>query len=170
MTDQITPATKRGPRPRDPIQRFWSKIDKNGDNGCWLWIGSFGGDPIDGKRYGYLWDGRKHQRAHRISWELNNGPIPKGMFVCHRCDNPPCVNPAHLFIADNKSNLADMTAKGRRVSVPTPGVKNYFAKLTEDQVKEIRASSMRPFALAKAYGISYQNVWSIKARKRWKTL
>lgn len=94
------------------VERFWSRV-KRGD-GCWEWQGG-------SNQYGYgLFtrrgcDTKVTRVASRISWELAHGPIPQGMVVCHKCDNPPCVNPDHLFIGTHLDNMRDMVAKGRSV-------------------------------------------------------
>src|SRR5678816_2871477 len=102
----------KGPQPKPLSERFWSKVDQSGD--CWIWTahhlssgyGLIGtGSMRDGTRRGSL--------AHRVSWELAYGTIPDGLFVCHRCDNPSCVRPDHLFLGTCKDNAADSVAKGR---------------------------------------------------------
>jgi len=82
---------------------------------------------------------RKHVLAHRYSWDLANGPIPDGMQVCHQCDNPSCVNPAHLFLGSNQDNVTDMVAKDR----VQRGMRHHKAKLTDDQVEQIRVRLVR---------------------------
>lgn len=100
--------TKR--TPIDPETRFWAKVDRTDD--CWTWTAA-----TTGSGYGRF--GHQNARggwvaAHRFAYELANGPIPDGMFVCHKCDNPPCVNPSHLFLGTHQDNMRDMDAKGRR--------------------------------------------------------
>lgn len=91
-------------------KRFWPKVKMGA--GCWEWTGSAGE-----KGYGYLHSGgkveRKPLRAHRVSWEIHNGSIPDGLWVLHRCDNPRCVRPDHLFLGDRSDNMRDCAAKGR---------------------------------------------------------
>ena len=87
------------------VDRFWSKVEKS--DSCWLWTGS------TSKKYGQITVDGKRIRAHRFSYTLQRGPIPSGLFVCHTCDVPHCVNPDHLFLGTNRDNLRDMTKKNR---------------------------------------------------------
>lgn len=93
------------------VERFWPKVDQTGGpDACWPWTRSLF---RRGLPYGqFQWRGRPHV-AHRIAWMLTNGEIPEGMKVCHRCDNPPCCNPSHLFLGDQSANERDKVAKGR---------------------------------------------------------
>lgn len=92
---------------KDLTVKFWSFVEKT--ESCWLWRGG-----LHQKGYGSMGDGDgSHVRAHRYSYLLHFGPIPKGKMVCHKCDNPPCVNPEHLFLGTAQSNMDDMIQKGR---------------------------------------------------------
>ena len=132
--------------PRD-IARFWKHTDRAGADECWIWKASrrkFGYGQI-----GIYHDGRiRVVQAHRLSWELHHGMIPDGLFVCHQCDNPPCVNPAHLFLGTPADNSADAQWKGRTVQIAP--------QFTLDQVKDIRrryrAGETRA-AIASSFGV-----------------
>lgn len=115
-----------------PEEKFWHYTDKRGSAECWLWTGSLS------KGYGFFTvkGTRARVPAHRFSWELHNGPIPDGLLVRHKvCDNPPCVNPAHLDVGTHGDNSRDMVDHNRS----TAGERHGNAVLTEDDVREIRA-------------------------------
>lgn len=141
------------------IARFWRKLDKSGD--CWPWIGE-----KSPEGYGQMTTPYGNIRAHRLSWTIANGKIPDGLLVCHTCDNPPCVNPAHLWLGTNLDNRADMVAKGRQVR----GEQNGFSKLTDAKVREIRA--LLPFEnnakIAARFQISDSQIRRIRHGWIWK--
>lgn len=160
------------------IARFWSKVDKSaGPDGCWLWAGSIH------DRYGRFKISGRLCLAHRVSVELNGGCIPDGMYVCHHCDNPACVNPDHLFIGSAKDNKHDCIAKGR---MPTgdnhwtrrrpeclahpKGELHGGAKLTAEDVIAIRseyAAGRLMRELSAQFGICVPQVHEIVRRKAW---
>ena len=141
---------------------FWDSVKKLSPKGCWLWTGAKVG------KYGACRRTAGENRAHRAAWALANGPIPKGLFVCHRCDNPPCVNPGHLFLGTVYDNNADMVAKGRNVG--PKGEIQHRAAVTEQDVLAIRAAALEGVgqrALARKYGVSQNCIWHILKRKTW---
>jgi hypothetical protein len=110
--------------------------------------------------------------AHRLIWEIVNGPIPSGMVVCHKCDNPACVRPDHLFLGTQAENLDDMRFKGRHYNPPVlRGAAGTNAKLSEDNVREIRRlaaeTDLTQKAIGEKFGITQGTVWNIINRKTW---
>jgi hypothetical protein len=131
------------------------------ENGCIEWHGS-----ANGKGYGMMvYKGRIHA-AHRVSWQEHRGEIPSGLLVLHRCDNPRCVNPEHLFLGTNQDNMNDMKKKGRQY---TPkGEEHKRSKLTWDAVRHIRTSGEGQKALALRFNVTEQTIWWVKSGKGWK--
>ena len=128
-------------------------------NGCWNWTGS--------KRngYGLINRGNKTLSAHRVAYTAFKGEeIPAGMVVRHTCDNPSCINPAHLVLGTQAENIADRDARGRR---DVRGEQIGTSKLTREQVEEIKASDLTGVALAKKFGVSTSAVSLIKNNKSW---
>ena len=150
-----------------PLERFWKRVDRLGPNDCWNWLGS-----RTPRGYGVtrLWGPERRFMigAHRVAWLLENGSLPSGRYVCHHCDNPPCCNPAHLFLGTPKDNLDDMYRKGRQ-RIPL-GENRAFAKLTSAQVKEIRARCARgelQREVGKLFGVGQPRISTIVNRKKW---
>lgn len=181
--------------------RFWAKVNKQGalhcvlKTRCWEWTAA-----TDGRGYGTfkVMNPRRQICAHRMSWELENGPIPRGdgyhgACVLHRCDNPVCVRPAHLFLGTVGDNVRDMFAKGRSKTLLIPGHSlspkgddhwarrcpgrvrrgsgHGLSKVTEDDVRKIRrlyaAGEKTQVELGRVFGISHVAVGMIVRRKTW---
>lgn len=146
--------------------RFWAKVEKRGPGGCWEWTAyrdphGYGRISVGGAQGGM-------QLASRVAWELEHrSPVGCG-HVCHRCDNPPCVNPAHLFLGDPATNSADMVAKHRQMH----GGRHVNAKLTEELVLQLRAEyaagGISQRALAAAHGVSQSALGNALRGKTWK--
>jgi hypothetical protein len=153
-------------------ERFWEKVDRRGRDECWPWTAA------SRHRFGY---GTFHVSAaegtvgaHRLAYELERGPIPPGMSVLHRCDNPPCCNPGHLFLGTPADNTADMDAKGRSRRLVPPGERNPNARLSAADVREIRrayqaAPGVRA-ELARRYGVTPRTIWAVATRRTWRHL
>jgi len=142
-------------------ERIESKVEKIPEAGCWIWMGA-----TQVRGYGELISHNRKHLAHRASYEVFVGLIPEGMNVCHSCDNVYCVNPAHLFLGTQKQNLQDMASKGRS----TRGQRNPMAKLTEEEVKDIKyflSIGINDFDIAKQYEVTRGAINLIKQGKRW---
>lgn len=165
-------------RTRTPVpteKRFWAKVDKRRPNECWEWKAF-----RDKQGYGSVWDSERGRMAaaHRMAFELTYGSLPQkapgtmgavGTVVCHTCDNPPCVNPAHLFAGTQADNNADKVSKGRQPS--NAGERNPKAKLTAVDIRAIRrgftGSHGEKMAIARKWSISSGHVSKILAGDVW---
>ncbi len=144
------------------VERWNHYVPERG-TGCWEWAGN-----RDPNGYGRLNVGNTPALAHRIAWELFQGPLTPEDHICHRCDNPPCVRPEHLFKGDHGMNMADKMRKKRHRYGVSRGEKHGCAVLTEAQAREIKASGLSHKACAAQYGVSYQTVWEIRKGVSWK--
>lgn len=145
---------------------------RNVETGCLEWTGS-----KHNQGYGKIWDGQRVDFAHRLAWALANGPIPEGMCVCHKCDNPACVAVDHLFLGTMADNMADKKAKGRarsgghlRKGIPSSirGEKHPKSKITAAQAQAIFRDTRATATIARQYGISWSLVRGIKLRRNWR--
>lgn len=143
-----------------PFESRWI-LDQR--TGCHVWQAN-----RDKDGYGKITINRVSMRAHRVSFARVFGEIPPGAMVCHRCDNPPCVNPEHLFLGTAQENAADQIAKGRRQFYR--GSAHGCAKLTDRDVLEIRAASGAQREIADRFGVSRGLVGRIQRGERWKHL
>lgn len=145
------------------IARFWSRADKRGPDECWPWCGS-----LNTGGYGQFVAQGVSVMAHRASYIINIGPIPDGLCVCHHCDNRSCVNPAHFFAGTVGDNMRDRTAKGRQR--PQMGEKNLMARLTEDDVRTIRArlKVQKLRDVANEFNVSLGAIAGIKYGTNWR--
>lgn len=154
--------------------RFWNHIGNKTERGCILWNGKkMPHSPTSYGGYGLIGGSKKKGKrqgdflAHRLSFELMVGPIPSGLCVLHRCDNPPCINPVHLFLGTRQDNVADCVSKGRNRA--GRGEQKHTAKLTVRDVLDIRATPNPDFsALAAKHGITRGSIWNIINRRTWK--
>lgn len=148
-------------------EKFWPRVDTSGD--CWIWTGArqsqgYGMVQVrTGERVGTV-----SKLTHRVAYHLARGPFPDHLHVLHKCDNPPCCNPAHLFLGTAADNAADKVAKGRARAVH--GEAHQSAKLTATDVLEIRrrvSSGEMQSVVASAFKVSRASIWQIVHRKHW---
>lgn len=128
------------------------------ESGCIRFTGH-----LDGEGYGRIMVARVKYMAHRLSYSLNNGPIPDGYVVRHKCDNPSCINPEHLEVGTQADNIADKVSRGRQARGSGVG----RAILTEESVREIRSSPLKVSELSTLYGVSVVSIRNILRRKTW---
>jgi len=170
----MRPFTESGTSP-PYASRFWSKVRKSAT--CWNWIATKNADG-----YGNFRSGSRVLKAHRVSYELTHGPIPEGLFICHHCDNPACVNPSHLFLGTNRDNVVDMYSKGRGNSPRgkrhgaythperlSRGERHGMAKLDDDKVRAIRILAVEYMQtdIARHFGIGGSAMSAIVRGRTW---
>lgn len=155
-------------RKRIPVEeRLYRGIDTTdtSDN-CWEYNGY---KPRGSKSYGYIQIEGRAKIAHRVSYELNKGEIPKGYVVMHSCDNPCCINPAHLSVGTNKDNSQDMVRKGRHKY--NIGAESYNTKFKDEDIIEIRKKLLDGKSISsvsREYGVSWPCIQDIKLKRTWK--
>lgn len=156
---------KPGELQRSLWDRFHDKISPEPNSGCWLWTGA-----VKELGYGVIGRGTRQQgtvKAHRAAYELYKGEISAGKIVCHKCDNPACVNPDHLFLGTLADNMRDCVKKGRNFIPDNRGERASWAKLTYDAVSHIRTKSLPGTQFAKMYGVSKSAIYEIWRGKNW---
>lgn len=129
------------------IKSFWAKVNIRGPDDCWEWTGA-----VNGRDYGRFYVGDKTVYAHRLAWELTSSSIPKGKLVLHKCDNPTCCNPDHLYVGTHCDNMADLTS--RHPELPGMGrVKLYKneIQLIRDLKQDITTGRRKEYKIPMAY-------------------
>lgn len=150
--------------PKDQL-KFIHAANPRGDS-CWEWTAG-----KDQQGYGMFYANHKTYKAHRVSYFLHYGEFDLSLCVCHKCDNPSCVNPSHLFLGTVTDNNSDRHNKGRSKNKPTPGMSHNMAKLTDRAVLDIRSRvDVLQKELAQKYGVSVATISRIQAGKTWKHL
>lgn len=143
---------------------FWEGVDKTGgEDACWPWIKS-----RDGNGYGKMKIGGIHYRSHRLSYWLTHNVDPGDRLVCHKCDNPPCCNPAHHFLGSMSDNLKDCVAKGRMPIREQAGEANGAAKLSAEQVEAVRdmiRAGKNNVQIGRVFGVTHQAISRIRRGK-----
>jgi len=149
--------------PEKRIKAFWKKVAISSPDTCWLWKAA-----SYTNQYGTFWNGFAQVGAHVFSFIISKGPVPTGHYVCHKCDNPKCVNPDHLFVDKPKGNQQDMLRKGR--ANKSHSEHHPKTKLTPEQVRSIRCDTRPLRAIAQTYQIRSSTVFYIRSGKHWKYL
>lgn len=151
----------------DRIRRFEAKTTPLVWTDCVAWIGG-----TNEHGYGVFWNGARLEKAHRFALRASGVFVPDDSDVCHTCDNPFCVNAAHLFVGDAQANVTDMWAKSRATVLRHCGTQNYAAKLDDRKVADIRAKyaagGWTQYELADLYGVSQRAVWNVIHYTNWK--
>jgi hypothetical protein len=138
-------------------ERFWSKVDIHSQDECWIWMRA-----ADARGYGRFGIRPRYVvLSHRYAWALTYGD-PGGLSVLHRCDNPPCCNPNHLFLGTHRDNSLDMAAKGRHPGPGLIGERHPKSKLRDQDVLEIRISTLPGVELAKRFGVTPTTICAIR--------
>lgn len=154
--------------PKQTLNEGFEKFVIKNPDGCWDWKGCCPANP----GYGQFRHGMRLERSHRASWIIHFGPIPKGMFVCHKCDNKRCSNPEHLFLATCKENNLDAIQKGIHSTMGKKGSENHRAKLTESKVEEIRNilknKKNTQNKIAKQFGVTQTTISAINLNRLWR--
>lgn len=163
---------KQIPMCSDLLSKFWARCKKGSPSECWMWTGV-----IYSTGYGMMYFRGGRYSPHRIACEIKHGPIPQGMFACHKCDTPACVNPDHLFVGTPTDNVHDAMAKGRTRSgmavhpdLAAKGERVGGAKLKEGDVLVIRReiAAGKPLReIAAHYGVTRENISCIKRGDTW---
>lgn len=149
------------------FHRFEAKFIPEPNSGCWLWIGG-----VNEHGYGIFWNGNRLEKAHRFALRAYREPdLDPEADVCHRCDNPACVNPEHLFVGDAQANVDDMWSKQRATVIIRRGTAQTQAKLSDEKVERIRylyaTSGITQYELADMFGVVQSTIWSAIHGKRW---
>lgn len=136
----------------------------NEASGCWEW-GGRATKKTENYSTPIIWVNGKNRIASRVMWEISFGDIPKGMFVCHRCDLPLCLNPEHLFLGTHRDNMDDMVQKGRNAR--PRGDMSATSILREEQVRKIMIDDRPGVVIAKEYGVARTTIYAIKGGQNW---
>lgn len=163
---------RNGPYPTHPSERFWDKVSVGLKDECWEWNGA-----RHPEGYGFMFAGKAYGsgmarwiKVHRLSWEIHNGPIHDGLQVLHHCDNPPCVNPAHLYVGTQLQNIRDRAQRRRGKEHHQNGIANDNAKLTEADVRAIIAllkTGRSQTEIAKIFGVVQPHISRIAHKTSW---